>query len=252
MSTSLKAKVISLASAVERRSAVFECLSQRTDLDWTFFNALGPHDDPPLGSCEKDQISRFGRPLTVSEIGCFKSHYQILLDHSLQDKDAWLLVLEDDIWIDPSFDIQEVLDFCNKNKIDYCRLFAKSYKPARVIGWISGFRQIIRFKTDPYGAQAYLINISGAKTIVSGLTKIVFPIDDELGRFWRHDLPPFSVFPFPVVERNAVSQIEAHRNQSNTTRIYWRIDLLSFRIAEKIRKTIYNLRLDFGQGLGPQ
>jgi len=252
MGTSLKAKVISLESAVERRSAIFEFLSQRTDLDWTFFNALGPHDESPIGPSEKDQISKFGRPLTAAEIGCFRSHYQILLDHSLQDKDAWLLVLEDDTWIDPTFDIQEVLEFCNKNKIDYCRLFAKSYKPARVIGWISGFRQIIRFKTDPYGAQAYLINIFGAKRIVGGLTSIVLPIDDELGRFWRHGLAPISVFPFPVVERNAVSQIEAHRNHRNKSRIYWRIDLISFRIAEKIRKTIYNLRLDFGIGLGPR
>jgi len=252
MSTSLKAKVISLASAVERRSNIFECLSQRTDLDWTFFDALGPYDESPIGPCVKDQISKFGRPLTAGEIGCFKSHYQILLDHSLQNNDAWLLVLEDDIWIDPGFDIQEVLEFCNKSKIVYCRLFAKSHKPARVIGWISGFRQIIRFKTDPYGAQAYLINIFGAKKIVAGLTKIVLPIDDELGRFWRHGLTPISVFPFPVIERNAVSQIEAHRNQRNKSRIHWRIDLISFRMAEKIRKTIYNLRLDFGKGLGPR
>lgn len=248
MSTRLKTKVISLASAFDRRSMVSECLLQRADLDWTFFDAFGAIGDCPLESCERKQISRFGRPLTSAEIGCFKSHYKILHTHARQDKEEWMLVLEDDVWIDPSFDIQDVIGFCNTNKIDYCRLFAKSYKPARVIGWISGFRQIIRFKTDPYGAQAYIINISGAKKVLDGLTGIFMPIDDEFGRFWRHGLAPISVFPFPVVERATLSQINTLRIKANTSRCRWRIDLISFRIAEKLRKSIYNLRLDFGQG----
>lgn len=252
MCFSLKAKVISLASATDRRSAISDCLSQRSDLEWIFFDALGPHDGSLLESCERQQMSRFGRPLTATEIGCFKSHHKILLDHSLQDKNAWLLVLEDDVWIDPSFDIKEVLEYCEENRIDYCRLFAKSYQPAQIIGRISGFRHIIRFKTDPYGAQAYLINIAGARRIVKGLTEIVMPIDDELGRFWRHGLTPVSVFPFPVVERNAASQLETDRDQSNKSRTFWRIDLISFRTAEKIRKTIYNLNLNFGHGIAPK
>jgi glycosyl transferase family 25 len=234
--------VISLPSAKERRSKISECLSEFIDFEWTFFDALRADDDVRLPSSTDRQIGHYGRPLVSNEIGCFKSHYSVLQKYSQDTHSDWLLVLEDDIWIDVNFDLLALTAFCTDQKIDYCRLFSKAFKPGKTIGSLPEFRQIIRYWTDPYGTQAYLINKSGALKFIDSIKEIVLPIDDELGRFWRHGLEPIAIFPYPVVERSLVSTIEVSRSNGNENRTSWRPDLVIFRIREKILKALWNLK----------
>jgi glycosyl transferase family 25 len=238
MKHSLEIIVISLPTAHDRRAVIKDIMCQQSEFPWRFYEALtaGDHVEG-LANRPDRQLAQFGRILTPAEIGCFKSHFTVLSSFTEIDTAEWLLVLEDDVWLDTNFDISEVLDFAKANNISYVRLFAKKYQPAKLVGSLSNFRQIIRFKTDPYGAQAYLINKTGARRFISGIATIDIPFDDELGRFWRHGLYPFSVFPFPVVERSVRSSIEYSRNQGNETRRKYRLDLLTHRILEKTRKT---------------
>jgi len=232
--------VVSLEHATERRDQIRELMQERNDLNWAFFDAQGPESACPLTNDNERQMAKFGRPLSNAEVGCFKSHYSIIREHAQQNGADWLLVLEDDVWLDPAFDLKEVTTFCDTRSIRYCRLFAKAHKPAEAIGMLSGFRQVIRFTTDPYGTQAYLLHRDGAARFIENLTHIERPIDDELGRFWRHGLYPISVFPFPTVERSVPSSIGNERDQGNQKRIYFRPDLIAHRIKEKASKIMAN------------
>jgi glycosyl transferase family 25 len=243
MSTKYGIVVVSMASAADRRALIAADLAERPGENWSFFDALSADDEVAGLEVSADrQTARFGRPLGRAEIGCFRSHYRIMDDFSRAGTSPWLLVLEDDVWLDPKFDIDEVVAFADAHARPYVRLFAKMYKPARIIGMLSGFRQVLRFSTDPYGTQAYLVSREGAKAFVDSVSAIDRPIDDELGRFWRHGLDPVCVFPFPVVERAVSSSVEGDRASGGLVRARLRPDLVAHRLAEKARKLWCNAR----------
>jgi glycosyl transferase family 25 len=243
MSARFEIVVISLVKATDRRAAVSQNLGTREGLSWRFFDALhADSHEVQLSSNADRQVARYGRRLGASEIGCFKSHYAVLQNFISEGTTPWLLVLEDDVWLDPDFDILEVIDAAEKRDLKCVRLFVKMYKPARLLGMLTGFRQLIQFKSDPYGMQAYLISKAGASAFLGSIHSIDLPIDDELGRFWRHKLPPVSVFPFPALEKAVPSNLESDRKAHGASRVSWRLDLIAFRISEKLQKIAFNLR----------
>lgn len=243
MSARFEIVVISLITADDRRKAIEQNLESRDRVSWRFFDALQADSDAVRLSSDPDrQIARYGRRLGASEIGCFKSHYAVLQNFITKGDTPWLLVLEDDVWLDPAFDILEVIDAAEKRNLHCIRLFVKMYKPARMLGMLSGFRQLIQYKSDPYGMQAYLISKAGAAAFLNGIRSIDLPIDDELGRFWRHNLPPVSVFPFPAVEKAVPSNLESDRKTQGASRVRWRLNLIAFRVSEKLQKIVFNLR----------
>lgn len=236
--------VVSMPSSLDRRARMGEVLNRRVGLRWSFWDGHTAESEVTgLSSVADRQVRRFGRALVPPEIGCFKSHFSLLRHFVESGSTPWLLVLEDDVWLDENFDLDEVLDFADKRDLRYFRLFAKMYKPAKTIGMLSGLRQVIRFKTDPYGTQAYFISRDGAKAFLSGLHYVDRPIDVELGRFWRHGLFPVTVFPFPAVEMAVPSAIGAERDIGEGERLHYRADLLLLRVLEKIRKTLANFRV---------
>ncbi|MDH4441207.1 MAG: glycosyltransferase family 25 protein [Rhizobium sp.] len=242
MAARFETVVISLIHAVARREAVADNLDGRRDTAWRFFDALRADSDAvSLPSVPDRQVARYGRRLGASEIGCFKSHYAVLQAFLREGGTPWLLVLEDDVWLDPAFDIAEVIDAAEQRELNCVRLFVKMHKPARMLGMLSGFRQLLRYTSEPYGMQAYLISKAGAAAFVNSIQSIDLPIDDELGRFWRHKLPPVSVFPFPAVERAVPSNLEADRQSHGASRVSWRLRLIAFRVSEKLQKIAFNL-----------
>jgi len=244
----LEIKVVSLKKARSRRDYISAILAEKEGLNWSFFDALTP--DAPVPALKVDSTSQtdhYGRALNGGEIGCFKSHSCVMRDFLDASPNKWLLVLEDDVWFDTNFDLAEVTHYADRSGIDYIRLFAKAYKKADPIAGLSGFRQIVRFRSESYGTQAYLINKRGVRAFLDGLTSIDVPIDDELGRFWRHGLDAYSVFPFPVVERSVVSSIETQRNEGRKERQLYRRKLLAYLVSEKLRKNWYNAAFRMGR-----
>lgn len=235
------AKIISLPNAETRRATMLPNL-EAMPFPWRFFDALDGGARSCLTVDPSRQLSCFGRVLGGGEIGCFKSHYAAMCAF-IEDRDAdWLLVLEDDVWIDADFPFADFAALFSRNHIDYFRLFARRCKQADVMFGI-GQRQVIRYRSDPYGTQAYMINSAGASRFIAHIKGIDRPIDDELGRFWEHGLDAYAVYPFPVIERGA-SQIERDRASSLSERKPHRHvhRHLVRRINDAIRKRAYNLR----------
>lgn len=173
-------------------------------------------------------------------MGVFKSHVSLLDEFERTPDGEWLLVLEDDVWLDVQFPFDEIIAVLEQKGAHYLRLFARRHKPADVLMNI-GPRQIIRYRTDPYGAQAYLINKTGVRRFRQAFDTIDRPVDDELGRFWVHGLEIYSIFPFPAVERGA-SLIQTDRGQAQRTPRRFNLVLQINRARAYFEKRIYNLR----------
>ncbi|MFN3146563.1 MAG: glycosyltransferase family 25 protein [Paracoccaceae bacterium] len=98
----LSLRVVSLADSAARRAAVAENLGA-SGLDWAFFDACRA-DTPSLLDVDAGaQRDSFGRALTGAEIGCFKSHAAVLAAFDEDPALDWLMVAEDDVWIDTDF-----------------------------------------------------------------------------------------------------------------------------------------------------
>lgn len=237
-----EARVISLRSSADRRAAVIANLMDLA-CAWRFFDALTAEAGARVDPSAARQIARFGRLLAPGEIGVFKSHLGVLDAFDADPGLAWLLVIEDDVWIDTAFPFDETIALLAARDIHYLRLFARRYKKADVLLQI-GTRQLIRFRTDPYGAQAYLISRAGAARLRANIRSIDRPIDDEIARFWEHGLDIHAIFPFPAVERTMASTIETGRGVSQAAGPARGLVRTVNRTRDLIGKSLANLRFD--------
>lgn len=201
-------RVISLADCTDRRARMAEQLDA-TDLAWRFFDAWRtPPAELPYEPA-RARVAR-GRVLTPGELGCFASHWALWGDFLFHHGDELLLVLEDDLLLDPDFFGRLDAAVLAMGDIDYLRLYAKV--PAGIRNEAPFLqRHIARFSGKAYGTQAYLLSRRGAARFRRSIRRVERPIDDEMDRFWVHGMPIRAVFPFPVMEVQQGSTIEDSR-----------------------------------------
>lgn len=199
----LKAVIISMATAEARRERISHHFA-RCPFPWSFQDASDGSEevlpyDPKLAR------RRMGRDLKPSEIGVFQSNIKVLRKF-VEDGAGFLLVCEDDVFVDFEFDFQALMTAMTQADLDYMRLYSRRVSPARhLLFWRN--RWLVRFFWEPFGMQAYLINAAGAARLLDRFKAISRPIDDELDRFWENGFPLYSLFPHPVLELSSPSSI---------------------------------------------
>jgi glycosyl transferase, family 25 len=205
MTNNVEIVVISLPHAVERRRLIterFAALSQQ----WSFFDAHTSLANPALEYDEARIRRAFGRTLSRPELGVWSSQYTVIQRFLDGGQGDYLLVFEDDVIFDTAFPLQAVVDLCEERGIHYIRLFGMYYADAVRLSFFYA-RSIIRYKSSPAGAQAYLISKEGARRMVNGCRSIEATVDLAMDHFWKTGLPIYSVFPFPVIERFSPTSI---------------------------------------------
>lgn len=208
--------VISLADSAERRALVEANLAD-CPLPWSFLDGSRPGDASEVVSDPAAQTVAFGRPLTPGEVGCYASHRHALAAFDTDPALDWLLVMEDDIWLDPAFPYRELAAWLDEKSIGFLRLFVREWRRAYP-RYRFGERQVLYLTTDPYGSQGYLISRATAARFRPRLSRQLRPIDDELGRFWENGLDNHVLFPFPMVERHSVSTLNDARETAGRLR----------------------------------
>lgn len=200
-------RCISLAGS-DRRARMAEQLDA-LPFDWSFFDACTA---PPTGLPydHARTLARHGRELTRGELGCFASHWALWREVAAMGDDAVMLVLEDDILINPVFFAAMDRVAAAMRRYGYLRLYAKVPAGARYEGPFLD-RHIARFSGRAYGTQAYLITAATARHWLGSIREVVRPIDDEMDRYWAHGVPIRAAFPFPVMEVDYGSTIEGKR-----------------------------------------
>jgi glycosyl transferase family 25 len=237
----LRAAAISLPRSADRRNLVARNLRE-WQVPWLFFDALAGDAPCAIPENHQRQITGYKRRLTSNELGCFKSHYKVLADFVAAQDTEWLMVLEDDVWIDTMFDFAKAITELERRGIHYMRLFAKSYKNADVLDTIDG-RELLRFRTNPIGSQAYLISRKAAERFLASVQSIDTAIDHEMGRFWVNGLDNYALFPFPVTERAVPSTIGHETEEEMSLRSpppFW--PRMSYRTKGYIGKRVANAR----------
>jgi glycosyl transferase, family 25 len=212
-------------------------------LDWSFFDAHDSLQHPTLRYDPNDIKRRFGRTLSLPEIAVYSSHAAVLSEFLRQGSAEYVLVLEDDVIFDIDFPIAEFSAFCAAKDIDYIRLFGKHYAEAVRLGFFFD-RSIVRFKTTPAGAQAYLMSRTGARQFTENAQSIDATVDLAMDRFWHLGMPIYSIFPYPIIERYSPTSIPIP-NPNQTGELDAKEQLLSYynRAINKARKIKANIAL---------
>lgn len=240
-------RVISLAGS-PRRAGMAAQLDRVTGpggapLDWAFFDAC--EAVPPILTHDLAATrATIRRDMTRGEIGCFASHVSLWHWLGRQPPDRLLLVLEDDLVLDPEFMAQLSQIAASHPEIPYLRLYAKAPAPARVIGRVAG-RHLVRYQGIAFGTQAYLMRPAAAQRLAASVIRITRPIDDEMDRYWAHGVANLGLFPFPVMELGLPSTIEATRRglpPATMADTPYQVR----RLVESLRRRAANLRLALG------
>jgi len=232
--------VISLPTAIERRRKI-EAMFEGTGLSWSYFDAHTSLKHPGL-RYDVDEIKRqFGRTLSAPEIAVCSSQVAVLDEFLQHGSSEYILVLEDDVIFDTDFPLDDFAAFCSEKAIDYIRLFGKHYAEAVRLGFFFD-RSIVRYKSSPAGTQAYLMSKAGARKFLEGYRSIDATVDLAMDRFWILQLPIYSIFPYPVIERYSPTSIPvpAHvKERSRWENLVWQYN----RAVAKARKIGANIAL---------
>jgi glycosyl transferase, family 25 len=197
--------VISVPTATERRKKI-EAMFAGTGLRWSYFDAHTALRHPGLIYDVAKVKRTFGRALSAPEIAVCSSQVGVLSAFLERKSAEYLLVLEDDVIFDTDFPLDAFCTFSAENGIDYVRLFGKHYAQAVHLGFFFD-RAIMRYTTSPAGAQAYLISRRGARKFLESYRTINTTVDLALDAFWATELPIYSIFPYPIIERYSPSSI---------------------------------------------
>jgi glycosyl transferase family 25 len=237
---SVEIVVISLPSATERRHKI-EALFQGTGLNWFYFDAHTSLKHSGLQYDVGEIKKRFGRTLSGPEIAVCSSHVAVLSDFLERGSTEYVLVLEDDVIFDTDFPLDKFSAYCSEKGIDYIRLFGKHYAKAVRLDFFFD-RSIVRYLSSPAGAQAYLMSKAGARRFLEGYRSIDATVDLAMDRFWALQLPIYSIFPYPIIERYSPTSIPMPphvRELSSWENLVWQCN----RSIAKVKKICANMAL---------
>ncbi|WP_428926302.1 glycosyltransferase family 25 protein [Marinibacterium sp. SX1] len=195
----LEVRVINLASAERRRAWMQDELAGLAH-PWSFFEAHTNLANPRLRHDPARIRGTYGRALSPAQLALWSSHYTVIADFAETGASDYLLVFEDDVIFDTGFPLDELMVLCRDEGIHYMRLFGMYYAPGAQLGFFHD-RSIIRYRTSPSGAQAYLLSKEGARRVAETCRQVDTAWDLALDAFWKTGLPLYSVYPFPALER---------------------------------------------------
>ena len=194
--------IINLEQSADRRADMAKRLNP-LHVSYTFFKAVNGHALDTNNLPDYDRTRRrlyFGRDLTKGEIGCLLSH-RALYQHMVDNNIECAIILEDDVFIEPSFPqlIREALQ--SPVKWDIIRFLA--YDKVQKIG-----RDIYSLPTKPHklarlpttsgGAYGYMLTKKAAQELLRHMRKNALPVDILHGYVWRTGLETFILRPSPV------------------------------------------------------
>jgi glycosyl transferase, family 25 len=200
----LQVLVITLKDSSTRQQKVISEMA-KISLEWSFVDAVnGSHLDLATIKAYKPQkVKRLlGFELTSKEIGCYLSHMKSW--HLCVDKNIPTLIFEDDFVLMPHFEAVVDTLINNFKQWDIVRLQALLNSQCFEVSIFDTFK-IIKNKSDPLGATAYLVNPMSAKQLIMHSAEIFEPVDHFLEHHEKHGLKMLAVKPYPVTVVDATT-----------------------------------------------
>ena len=187
--------IISLVTSRDRRTFQNQQM-QTLQLNHEFFNAIS------VDAIKPETISThyhdWQRPLKVSELACFFSHYAVW--QKIVELDAPTLILEDDALL--SNDITHLLEQCVSLKnIDYINLENRGRKKfvSKTFKTLNHKYNLFHLYQDRTGAAGYILFPSGAKKLIQKKEQSGVALADAHITNC-HNLNGYQIEPAPIVQ----------------------------------------------------
>ncbi len=213
---------ISLARATERRAVMRQRL-ESLNLPYEIIDAVDGRalDESILRPRLRQDIALryYGCKLTMGEIGCYLSHYN-LWERMIKDNIPHALVLEDDA--DWNTDFAEVINSLQNipHKWEVILLsVSRKFKINKILCDVGKYK-LVRYKTRATSTAGYLINLYAAKKLCEYCYEIREPIDRLYASYWRNGVAFYTLHPALV--RQVEESIIGHRAK-NTAPLKYRI-----------------------------
>ena len=154
-------------------------------------------------------------PLKKTEIGCYISHLKAC-EKIVRDNLDYAIILEDDIILEPYFEIiPDVINSIDK-KWNYIKLIFSGRKKKIIertpvdVGIFYDFPyefELVKWKKPPFGTQAYAISKEGAVEFLKKRSVFYRPIDVNLQFTWETNLDVMGLIPQLGRHYNVESEI---------------------------------------------
>jgi glycosyl transferase, family 25 len=183
--------------------------------------------------------------LSLGEIGCYASHLAILRKVADGEIAAPVLVLEDDLAIEPGLGamIESMLQALPPDW-DFVRLSNQPRWTVHRFAKLGDGKWLCRYSEVPGSTGASLVSLSGARKFIEGRVRR-FPVDQDLRRPWAWGLNMFGVAPAPitpdVLPQSSISTIspstrarlgrqaaEIRNKRTSETLARWRTRIVEF------------------------
>ena len=242
--------IINLERSGDRRKYMSDRLNQLS-LGFEFYDAVDGAEltEYDLGSynCEK-RLKAFGCDLTPNEIGCYLSHYR-LYEKIMSENIQQAVIMEDDVEI--ADDFPKILHELNGAPDDweFIRLAGTRVRKGKEVAKLAGEYRVVRLLNTASGAQAYLINLRGAKKLLKYGREITRQLDMMIDRYWENGLRIMAVLPYPVGPcsrfRSTIGLPLGDVWRHPGKRMI-RVRTKTAKLVDGINKRLYNLRIHFG------
>lgn len=158
-------------------------------------SALSQRDLAPYN--REKRLKAFGCDLTPNEIGCYLSHYR-LFEKIVDENIPRAMVFEDDVVVADDFpDVVRSLSEA-PNDWEFIRLAGTRPRRGREVARLCGDYRVVRLLNTACGAQAYLVNLRGARKLLTYGREMTRQIDLTIDRYWENGLRIMAVQPYPV------------------------------------------------------
>jgi|GEM_PF-3871712 len=186
-------------------------LAELPSCDWRFFDVV-PADELTVRYEEEAAFRSYGSILSTAERSCAASHIAMLENWLADGRTPYLVVMEDDVLIDPHFSFAPMVSFMDLCRVHYLKLYTRFFVPAHFIANI-GRQLFYRASWPALGAQCYIVSREGAGQLIGHVRKtgLLATIDMAFDRFWETGMPITLAYPFPLLEMAGGSSIHRSR-----------------------------------------
>ncbi|VVE44332.1 putative glycosyltransferase [Pandoraea nosoerga] len=172
----------------------------RAGVPFRFFDAKRIREYPPTYDAQT-RLRIYGNHLTLGEVGCYDSHYQIWQALVRSDDDIWC-VLEDDIELMADFAPRLASALEVTVPWGILRLKSEGSAGSWRVGELPGGGALCDHRKQPGGTQGYLIRRDAALALLEYGKRMIHPVDDMLNRNWEHGVRMISMVPKIVDHRD--------------------------------------------------
>lgn len=247
MNNKIKIYIINLEKSIDRRDFIskqFNNLPRK--IDYQFFKAVYGKEEPNhplfLKYNEKKRFERKGHYMSLSQLGCFASHY--LLWQKCIELNQGIIVLEDDAIIHSNF--LEALEFISSDKNHFEFLWlsppapAKRNQKGKMIYSLDKI-EITRYKEGWGNATSYFITPKSAKKLLDYCEEWILDVDIMMERYWENKVDYLALSPFCVEpDLSKESNIPVDKKQGKRSLIV-KIKRELYKVQDTIKKFKYDL-----------